>query len=314
MRSPRRSPQRPPDVPAPTGRVVVVGSINVDLVVAAGRLPGPGETVMGGAFTRHLGGKGANQAVAAARAGASVAMIGAVGEDADGDESLAALEAEGIDVSGIRRVDAPTGVALIAVDPDGENQIVVAPGANALLSADDASLGNVPSGPGVMLTCLEIPMPAVMAAVAAATRIGMKTVVNPAPARVLPPELLASAAILTPNAEELPTLAGAADLEGGVSSLLAAGARAVVVTLGANGALLAQSHRRRRIPALVVDVVDTTGAGDTFAGVLAAWIASGHGLDEAVDAANRAAGLSVTRSGARDGMPSRSAIEDAPRR
>jgi ribokinase len=293
--------------------VVVAGSINVDLVVAAERLPHPGETVMGGAFARHLGGKGANQAVAAARAGAAVTMIGAVGDDADGDESLAALEAEGIDVSGIRRVGAPTGVALVAVDRDGENQIVLAPGANALLSADDASLGNVPSGPGVMLTCLEIPMPAVMAAVAAATLLGMKTVVNPAPAQAFPPELLVSAPILTPNAEELPMLTGAADLEGGVSSLLAAGAAAVVVTLGADGALLAEPGRRRRIPALAVDVVDTTGAGDTFAGVLAAWIASGHDLDAAVDAANRAAGLSVTRNGARDGMPSRSAIENALR-
>jgi ribokinase len=141
----------------------------------------------------------------------------------------------------------------------------------------------------------------------------MKTVVNPAPAQAFPPELLVSAPILTPNAEELPMLTGAADLEGGVSSLLAAGAAAVVVTLGADGALLAEPGRRRRIPALAVDVVDTTGAGDTFAGVLAAWIASGHDLDAAVDAANRAAGLSVTRNGARDGMPSRSAIENALR-
>jgi ribokinase len=313
MRSPQPSPQRPPDVPAPNGRVVVVGSINVDLVVAADRLPRPGETVIGAGFARHLGGKGANQAVAAARAGATVTMVGAVGEDADGDESLAALEAEGIDVSRIRRVDAPTGVAIIAVAPDGDNQIVVAPGANALLSTDDASLPDLLSGPGVMLTCLEIPMPAVMASVAAAARIGMKAIVNPAPAQALPPELLASAEILTPNAAELLLLTGATDVEGGVSSLLATGARAVVVTLGASGALLAEGRRRRPIPALPVEVVDTTGAGDTFAGVLAAWLATGQELYEAVNAANRAAGLSVTQGGARAGMPGRAAIEETLR-
>jgi ribokinase len=294
-------------------RVVVVGSINVDLVVAAGHLPRPGETVVGGEFTRYLGGKGANQAVAATRAGASVVMVGAVGRDAEGDESVAALEAEGIDVSGIRRVDAPTGVALIAVAPDGENQIVVASGANALVTADDAPLSALPLGPGVMLASLEVPMPAVFAAVAAATRIGMQAIVNPGPAYHLASELLASGVILTPNAEELLAMTGAADVEAGISSLVAGGAGAVVVTLGAQGVLLAEGPRRWPIPALVVDVVDTTGAGDTFSGVLAAWLASGHGLDDAVEAANCAAGLSVTRGGARDGMPGRATIEEGLR-
>jgi len=291
-------------------RVVVVGSLNVDLVVTAGRLPRPGETVVGGTFARHPGGKGANQAVAAARAGASVLMIGAVGSDADGEGSVAALRAEGIDVSGIHRVLAPTGVAIIAVAPDGENQIVVAPGANALLSADDASLANVAPGAGVMLTCLEVPMPAVVAAVAAAARIGMQAVVNPAPAQALPPQVLASGAILTPNAEELRAMTGTHDIDVGISSLIAAGARAVVVTLGANGALLAHDARRSSISGREVTVVDTTGAGDTFSGVLAAWLAHGHDLDEAARAANCAARLSVTRAGAREGMPSRSAIEE----
>jgi ribokinase len=292
------------------GRVIVVGSINVDLVVTADHLPRPGETVTGGAFARHLGGKGANQAVAAARAGAAVAMIGAVGRDADGDESLAALRAEGIDVSGIRRVEAPTGVALIAVAPDGENQIVVASGANALVSADDASLANVQAGTGVVLACFEVPMPAVIAAVLAARQIGMRAIVNPAPAQPLPPELIASGAILTPNAQELRSITADADLEVGASSLIAAGASGVVVTLGAEGALLVEGSRRRSFPARPVEVADTTGAGDTFSGVLAAWLASGRDLDEAVEAANAAAGLSVTLAGARMGMPGRSAIED----
>jgi ribokinase len=237
-------------------------------------------------------------------------MIGAVGRDANGDESVAALVAEGIDVSGIRRVEAPTGVALIAVAPDGENLIVVAPGANALVSADDASLANVEAGMGVVLACFEVPMPAVIAAVQAAGRIGMQAIVNPAPARPLPPELIASGAILTPNAQELSSITAGADFEAGVSSLIAAGARGVVVTLGAEGAHLAEGSRRRSFPARSVEVADTTGAGDTFSGVLAAWLASGHDLDEAVEAANAAAGLSVTRAGAREGMPGRSAIEE----
>ena len=292
-------------------RVVVVGSINVDLVVAADHLPRPGETVLGGRFERHFGGKGANQAVAAARAGASVIMVGAVGRDAYGDESLAALSAAGVDVTRVRRVDAPTGVAIIAVAADGENQIVVAPGANAGVSSEDAALPDLPAGPGVMLACLEIPLPSVAAAVAAATRIGLQSIVNPAPAQRLPGALLAVGPILTPNRDELLTMTGSDDVEAGLASLCGAGARAVVVTLGSDGALLAEGTRRAAFPALRVQVADATGAGDTFSGVLAAWLAAGHSLDAAVAAANAAAGISVTRPGARGGMPTAAEIEAA---
>jgi ribokinase len=292
-------------------RVVVVGSINVDLVVAADHLPRPGETVLGGQFARHFGGKGANQAVAAARAGASVTMVGAVGRDADGDASLAALAAEGIDVSRVRRVDAPTGVAIIAVGGDGENQIVVASGANAEVTPADAALPDLPNGPGVLLVCLEIPMPSVAAAVAAGGRIGLQAVINPAPAQPLPAGMLAQSPILTPNRDELLVGAGAADLETALESLLTAGARAVAVTIGSEGALLAEGSRRVHFSAPRVDVVDATGAGDTFSGVLAAWIAGGRTLDDAVGAANAAAALSVTQPGARGGMPTRTQIEAA---
>ncbi len=292
-------------------RVIVVGSINVDLVVAADRLPRPGETVLGGRFARHFGGKGANQAVAAARAGASVEMVGAVGRDPDGDASLAALAAEGIDVSRVRRVEAPTGVAIIAVDADGENQIVVASGANAEVTAADAALTGLAPGPGVLLTCLEIPISSVCAAVAAATRIGLRSVVNPAPAQRLPVELLALAPILTPNRDELLAIVGAIDLDAALRSLAEAGAGPVAVTLGSDGALLVEGARRVDLPAVRVSAVDATGAGDTFSGVLAAWIADGHSLDEAVRAANVAAALSVTRPGARVGMPRRAQIEAA---
>lgn len=290
---------------------MVVGSINVDLVVVADRLPRPGETVLGGQFARHFGGKGANQAVAAARAGAAVQMIGAVGRDANGDESLAALADEGIDVSRVRRVDAPTGVAIIAVAADGENQIVVASGANAEVRATDAALREIPEGPGVLLTCLEVPMSCVTAAVAAAARIGLQAVVNPAPGQPLPAELLALAPILTPNRIELLSISGASDQESGLRSLLSAGARAVVLTLGSDGALLADGRRRVEVPSHPVEARDATGAGDAFSGVLAAWLAGGRSLDEAARAANAAAALSVTRPGARGGMPKLAQIEEA---
>lgn len=293
------------------GRVVVVGSINVDLVVAAERLPRPGETVLGGSFARHFGGKGANQAVAAARAGASVTMVGAVGRDRDGDESLDALRGEGVDVARVRRVDAPTGVAIIAVAADGENQIVVAPGANAEVSIDDAALQGMRPGGGVLLTSLEIPMAAVLGAVASAARLGLLPVVNPAPGRRLAPELLAHGPIVTPNQQELLAAAGTQDPQDAVARLTAGGARAVVVTLGADGALLAAGVRRTPLPALRAEVVDATGAGDTFSGVLAAWLADERPLDEAVAAANAAAGLSIGKAGARGGMPARPTIEGA---
>jgi ribokinase len=290
------------------GRVIVVGSINVDLVVTAARLPRPGETVQGGVFRRHFGGKGANQAVAAARAGASVVMIGAVGRDADGGASVAALAAEGIDVARVREADAPTGVAIIAVADDGENQIVVAPGANATLSATDMEGSRLPAG-DVLLTCLEIPMVAVIAAATNAAGLGMQTIVNPAPAQPLPDELIAARPILTPNLDELLAIGGAAEREGALRRVILRGVPAVAVTMGADGVLLAEGERRVSIPARRVRAVDATGAGDTFSGVLAAWLADGHSLDEAATAANAAAGISVTHPGAREGMPSRAQIE-----
>jgi len=291
-------------------RVVVVGSINVDLVVTADRLPRPGETVLGGRYARHFGGKGANQAVAAARAGASVVMVGAIGPDSFGDESLEALMSEGIDVSRVRRVDQPTGMAIIAVAGDGENQIVVAQGANASVSTDDAALTALSEG-GVLLTCLEIPMATVVAAVATGTRLGMVSIVNPAPAQELPAALLALGPILTPNEAELLTATGADGIDEAIDALARAGAGAVVVTRGAAGALLADGSQRIEFPTRAAQVVDATGAGDTFSGVLAAWLADGQPLSAATAAATAAAGLSVSRPGARGGMPVRKAIEAA---
>jgi len=284
------------------GRVVVVGSINVDLVVAADHLPRPGETVLGGTFDQHYGGKGANQAVAAARAGASVAMIGAVGDDAYGAASLQALVAEGIDVTLVRRVPGPTGVAIIAVAPAGENQIVVAPGANAHVRPEDVGL-NKAAGPGVLVTGLEIPMATAVAAVRCARDAGLVPILNPAPAAALPGELLELGAVMTPNQHEVVVAIGSNDFEAAIDELARLNRGPIVVTRGAAGAILADSERREVFPGFDArDVVDTTGAGDAFIGVLAAWLADGSSLSESIVAANAAGAMSATRRGAREGM------------
>ena len=290
-------------------RVVVVGSINVDLVVVADRLPRPGETVLGGRFAEHHGGKGANQAVAAARAGSSVAFVGAVGDDRRGEAALSALTAEGVDVSRVRIVPGePTGVALIAVGPRGENQIVVAPGANAALVPGDVH--QLPLARGdTLLTNLEVPMPTVIAALQAARDAGAVAVLNPAPAHALPAEVLALGPILTPNEHELIVAIGNDDPAAALDELSARTAGAIVVTQGPAGALLAHGKRRDRFDGFLAPLVtDTTGAGDAFCGVLATWLAEGHSLEAAIVAANAAGALSVGGAGAREGMPARSAI------
>ena len=284
-------------------QVVVVGSINADLVVVTERLPGPGETVSGGRFARHGGGKGANQAVAAARLGADVAMVGAVGTDELGDAAVRELEDEGIDVSGVeRRDDAATGVALIVVDAAGENQIAIASGANGRLGA-----GHVPrlAGDGVLLLGFEVPDEAVVAGAEAA---GWTTILNPAPARAIPEAVLAARPILTPNATEAAQLTGEEDPEAAARALRERTGAPVLITLGGAGALLLDGEGTQRLPAPEVDVVDTTGAGDALNGALAAELAAGRPLAEAARFAIAAAARSTTREGARGGMPRRGEV------
>jgi ribokinase len=290
--------------------VCIIGSINVDLVVSADHLPAPGETVLGGRFAVHDGGKGANQAVAAARAGARVVMIGAVGSDPHGDRSLAALDIEGIDVSRVRRVaDEPTGVALIAVGPRGENQIVVAPGANAAFELDEADRTAIREA-AVVLTNHEIPPAVTLASLAAARDAGAISILNPAPARALSADVLGMKAILTPNEHELVVAIGNEVTGSALDELAARNTAPVLVTQGPAGVILAEDGRRERFPGHPApDVIDTTGAGDTFNGVLAAWLATGADLDTAVRAAVVAGALSVAAAGARGGMPTRAAIE-----
>jgi ribokinase len=297
---------------AMSASVCVVGSVNVDLVVRAERLPRPGETVLGGRFEVHDGGKGANQAVAGARAGAAVAMIGAVGADDHGRRALAALEAEGIDTGGMRRLDdQPTGVALISVGPRGENQIVVAPGANGAFELDDTDRDAIASA-SVLVTNHEVPAAVALDALRIAHAAGVMAILNPAPARALPAEVLALGPILTPNEHELIVAIGNDDTDAALDELASRHAGPIVVTQGPAGALLVTRAGRERFPGRsAAEVVDTTGAGDTFNGVLAAWLAAGATIAESIRAANAAASLSVGSAGARGGMPDRCAIEAA---
>jgi ribokinase len=297
------------------GDIVVVGSINVDLVATVARLPLPGETVGGGRFERHLGGKGGNQAVAAARFGGRVTFVGAVGDDEFGRQSLAGLESEGIDVSrSLTLAGHATGVALIMVDEHGENTIAVAPGANAALSGeviDETLVDWRPTGPthpGVVLTSFELSDDAVAAGALFARQLGMEVLLNPAPARPIPAALVELGPILLANEGEARTLSGLDDPEAAARALAVQTGAPVVVTLGPRGALVADGGQVANVPAPDVQVVDTTGAGDTFCGVLAAELACGSELVEAVRFAVVAASLKVAVSGAREGMPSRVAV------
>ena len=301
-----------------SGRVIVVGSVNVDLVVSAERLPGPGETVVGGRFARHHGGKGGNQAVAAARLGAPVAFVGAVGGDAFGSEARAALEADGIDVGGLLTLPAAsTGVALIVVDASGENSIAVAGGANAVLSSVQvrAALKRLAlTSADVILVGHEIRTGATHEALRLGRIAGATTILNPAPAGGLDRPTLDLADILTPNEGELDTLAGpGGTIVARARRLLGRepGRRAVLVSLGGRGAMLVTGRRSQPIAARAVEVTDTVGAGDTLNGALAAGLAGGAALTDAAQRAIVAASLAVQRAGAREGMPTAAELDVA---
>ena len=302
-----------------SGRVIVVGSVNVDLVVSTARLPLPGETVTGGRFARHHGGKGGNQAVAAARLGARTAFVGAIGDDAFGTEARAALAAEGIDLRGLATLEhEATGVALILVDARGENCIAVAGGANGAVTPTlvrDALENLAPQPADVLLVGHEIPTESSREALRLGRAAGATTILNPAPARGLDRATLALADILTPNRGELGVLAALASVDGrsvveAAQALLGdAVGRAVLVSLGADGALLVAAGGTTALRAPPVSVVDTVGAGDTLNGALAAGLAAGLELPVAARRAVIAASLAVTRAGAREGMPTSAELQ-----
>jgi len=292
-----------------SGRVIVVGSVNIDLVVRSARLPAPGETVTGGSFEQHPGGKGGNQAVAAARLGAAVHMIGAVGVDSFGEDARLALAVAGVEVTGLfADPDAATGIALILVDNAGENVISVASGANLVIGSDaiQRELGRLGSLAGdVVLVSNELMPAAAAAALMDGRTAGARTIFNPAPAAGVDPGWFESVDLLTPNRGELWRLAGVEPGSDVVAAARGLAVReAVIVTLGSEGALVVpQEGEPWSVPAIPVDVIDTTGAGDAFNGALAAALAEGRSLEVAVRRAVAAGGLATTRVGAREGMP-----------
>jgi ribokinase len=283
-------------------RLAVVGAVNMDLVVHIERLPGPGETVTNGAFSRHHGGKGGNQAVGAARAlgdAGDVAMICAVGTDDLGRDALAALRAEGIALEPAEISDRPTGVALILVDANGENQIAVAPGANEAMAPRAVRDSLQHSSPAVVLASLEVPDAAVVEAAAWCRDQDVPFVLNPAPMNAaLVHQLQDRIAYLIPNEHELEGLGGP------LPGLM------VIETRGAEGVIIHSPDGDEHVPAADVRPVDTTGAGDCFCGVFAAGLAEGRPLREAVERAVVAAAMSVTVTGAREGMPDRDRLDE----
>lgn len=296
-------------------RVVVVGSANTDMVARAARLPRPGETVGGASFAMASGGKGANQAVAAARLGGLVTFVGCVGADALGDAAVLALESEGVDTRFVvRDPDAPTGVALISVDgATGENCIVVAPGANARLSVALLEMAARAIHEADVVVCqLESPPETVLAALKMARAAGKTAILNPAPARDVSDALLSLVSVLTPNGAEAAALAGAegATTESAARALHARGVGAVVVTLGAEGAYVLAGDGDARVPAFApTRVLDSTAAGDCFTGALAVALGEGQAMTEAVRFANAAASLSVEAAGAQPSLPNRFATD-----
>ncbi len=301
-------------------KIVVVGSFNMDLVVRMPAIPRPGETLLGGVFATYPGGKGANQAVAAARLGGEVTMVGRVGADAFGDQLLALARAEGIDTRfvGVDK-DAATGVALIEVDAQGQNSIAVASGANFTLTAADvaAAFAQIERVDLVVMP-LETPLETIQAAAELGRQAGAHVVLNPAPAQHLTAELLRNVDVLIPNEHEAALMTGIeihspGDARQAAAQLLRSGPRNVIITLGSQGALIAETGGSGPIvtPAAAFSVkpVDTTAAGDGFVGALAVALGEGRTLQAAAQFASAAAAISVTRIGAQPSLPARGEVE-----
>jgi ribokinase len=298
-----------------TQSIVVVGSSNTDMIIRVPRIPRAGETLLGGEFLTAAGGKGANQAVGAARAGGTVTFVARVGRDAFGDQAIAGLRRDGIDVSCVFRDRlTASGVALIFVAKDGENSIAVAGGANAKLSPADVNKATrAIRSAALLMTQLETPLATVTAAAEVAAKAGVPVVLNPAPARPLANSLLKLISILTPNETEAELLTGikVTDEAGAAmacAKLRSRGVRTVILTLGERGAFLADVDGQRLVPGFKVKTVDSTAAGDIFNGALAVALAEGKTVLDAVRFANAAAALSVTRLGAQPSAPTRADI------
>ncbi|MBO9657857.1 MAG: ribokinase [Chitinophagaceae bacterium] len=298
-----------------TRKIIVVGSTNMDMVVKTSHIPAHGETVLGGSFFMNPGGKGANQAVAVARLGGETIFISKMGNDVFGKQSFQLFDEEGIDTRYILSDDElPSGVALITVDQEGENSIVVAPGANASLLPPDmeAALSDINSS-SIILMQLEIPLETVLFLVKYASKKDIKVILNPAPATALPSELLTHVDIITPNRTEASMLSGidVTDLESAKEAaklIHAMGVKNVVITMGSLGAVVFNGEQHHLIPAHAVKTVDTTAAGDCFNGALAVSLSEGKDLLDAVRFACEAAAVCVTRLGAQSSIPYRNEL------
>jgi ribokinase len=300
-----------------SARIAVVGSLNMDLVIRSPRIPLPGETIIGGDFQTIPGGKGANQAVAAARLGAEVSMIGRLGRDSFADYLLDNLAASGVDTAFITKDgQAATGVALIVVDDQGENSIVVASGANMQVEEVHVNAAqDLIAKSDVLVLQLEIPLPAVIRSAQIAKENGIPVVLNPAPARELPAELFALVDVLVPNETEIALLSGqgddsAEDLKQASRGLLDRGVGSVVITLGKRGALLTnRKYDAFEFDAFKIEPVDTTAAGDAFVAGLAVHLGAGHPLPDAIHWGNAAGALAAMRFGAQTSAPSREEVK-----
>lgn len=288
-------------------KILVIGSSNTDMTVKSSHLPAPGETVMGDRFVMGPGGKGANQAVAAARLGGDVTFICKVGRDVFGEKAIEGYRKDNIDTQYIMLSDQPSGVALILVDGGGENSISVAPGANGdLTPADIESKADVIRSADILILQLEIPVESVEKAVSIAKEAGVYVILNPAPAKRLPEELLENVSLLTPNQSELEILTGIkGDVRAGLDALVERGVGEVILTLGSKGSMVYSGDEPVLIPALKVDAVDTTAAGDTFCGALAVAISEGKSLTDAARFATCASALTVQKMGAQVSIPYR---------
>ena len=291
-------------------RIVVAGSLNMDLVMKSPRVPALGETIPAGPFVTSHGGKGANQAVACSRMGASVAMVGRIGDDAFGSELLSSLKREAVDVRGVLPTPGcSTGVATIVV-VDGDNGILIAPGANGMLSpADIETAAPLFEGASCALFQLEVPVETVLEGLRLARRAGARTILNPAPFMPLPDEAFALADFFIPNRIELEQFSGISGLAEGASSLRSRGASGIVVTVGKDGAWIFEDSGAVLVKAPVVDAVDSTGAGDAFVAAFAVALAEGRTPRDAVETAVCAGALACTRFGAREGLPRRADVD-----
>ncbi|MFM7065172.1 MAG: ribokinase [Actinomycetes bacterium] len=295
--------------------MVVVGSLNQDLVLSVERMPEPGETVFGSSLERNAGGKGLNQAVAAARLGAPVTMVGSTSADSAGDFLMRVVDAEGIDGSGVSRVEGFAGTAVIEVDAAGANRIVVVPGANELVTGDQVrtALAVIPDI-AIVLTQGEVPPDAVMAAMQVGRERGARTILNPAPVQDYPDELYANVDIAIPNEHEVALITGhpsdtSADATAAARALAERGVGTVVVTRGARGSVWASLTRNGSCGIFPVKAIDTVAAGDAFCGAFATALAEGNSLSEALRWGSAAGALAATKAGAVPSLPDREAVE-----